>query len=259
MDKKLPVKKMSLSQFLTMPDIQNKVQKILQARSRQFLASLLSLASQEKALLECEYNSLLYACMKAAALDLPLGNEIGFIYVVPYRVEGKTLAQLQIGYKGLIQLCLRTGQFRKINVVDVREGELKKWNPLTEEFEMEFLPEREKRPIVGYVAFFETVNGFSKYLYESKEKLLEHGKKFSKTFDNPKAPWQAFTDEMCRKTLLKKILSKWAPVSVELVEAIKVDQGIVKLQEHETLEGVVLTEVEYPDNPLNDNNKGGTK
>jgi recombination protein RecT len=203
------------------------VEMLLKDRAGQFLSSMVSMTNLVPGLAKCEPKTILYCGLKAAALNLPLDNSLGFAYAVPY--GGK--AQFQIGYKGLIQLAQRTGQLKRVNVIEVRQGELKSWNPFTEEIEIEISDDaRDKLPVIGYAAMFELINGFQKTSYWSKEKVTNHAKRFSKTFSN--GPWKTDFDAMAKKTVLKDLLSKWGPLSTEIQEAVKYDQAVITKDEH---------------------------
>src|SRR5690606_9572108 len=154
--------------------------------------NMTALVSNNIALQACEPISLLYAGIKATALDLPLDQNLGFAYVIPFRnnKENKTEAQFQIGYKGLLQLALRSGQFKSINVRDVRKDEIIGEDFISGELQFKRLESnRETAPIVGYVAFFRLINGFEKMSYWSVEEITAHGKKFSQTFKKGFGLW----------------------------------------------------------------------
>lgn len=225
-------------------DIKNEIKKVVGNKTNQFVTALITIQEQQPKLKECNPADLIRTCLKAVSLNLVLDNSIGQCYVVPYETKDGIKPQLQIGYRGFVQLALNTKEYKKIVVTDVRKGEIKKYDRLKEEIECEFEQDDEKRkelPIIGYACYFELINGFSKLVYMPVDKLLEHGRRFSKTFDV--GPWKTDTDEMCRKTILKLTLSKWGKLTPELVQAIKYDQAII-----EEKEGVEV--IEYPDNPI---------
>ena len=203
-----------------------------------FVNNLTALVANNKALQECEPLTTMYAAIKATALDLPLDQNLGFAYVIPYRnnKEGKTEAQFQMGYKGYIQLAMRSGQFRTINVRDVREGEIVDEDFVSGELKFAKLPadKRNDAPIVGFVAYFELTNGFRKMSYWSVEELKAHGLRYSQTYasknaytrDNSK--WATDFEAMASKTVLKLLLAKYAPLSVEMQNAVKIDQAVIR-------------------------------
>lgn len=185
----------------------------------------------------------MYSAIKATSLGLPLDNNLGFAYVLPYR-NNKTNtqeAQFQLGYKGFIQLAMRSGQFKTINATDVREGEIQNIDRLTGEIEFNWIQdsEREKSKVVGYVAYMKLNNGFEKSLYMSVEDLKKHGQKYSKSYNKSFSNWKQMFEAMAIKTVIKLLLSKYAPLSIQMQEAVKYDQAIIKGED----------KIEYTDNP----------
>lgn len=204
----------TLKSLLSSPTVMNRFEEVLGKRAPQFTASILGLYSSEKMLQKAEPMSVISSAMVAATLDLPVDKNLGYAWIVPY--GGK--AQFQLGYKGYIQLALRTGQYKFINCIPIREGELQKWNPLTEEIEIDF-EKRESESVIGYAAYFELLNGFRKTTYWTKADVEKHKKRFSKSDFGWKNDW----DAMALKTVLKAILSKWGILSVEMQSALKED------------------------------------
>ncbi|TLG72072.1 recombinase RecT [Culicoidibacter larvae] len=212
------------NQFISNDKTQEYLQSVLGNKKSSFVNNAVALVSNVKGLQKCDPQTTMFAAIKATALDLPLDNNLGFAYVIPYGNQ----AQFQMGYKGFIQLAMRSGQFERINVTDVREGELGKRDRLSGDIEYNWIDdesEREKAEIIGYVAYFKLKNGFEKQVYMSAEETRGHGKKYSKTFNN--GQWKDNFDGMSRKTVLKQLLSKYAPLSVEMAEAVKADQAII--------------------------------
>ncbi|MGR2696154.1 recombinase RecT [Bacillus inaquosorum] len=197
--------------LLSSPAVMNRFEEVLGKRASQFTASILSLYNGEKMLQKAEPMSVISSAMVAATLDLPVDKNLGYAWIVPY--GGR--AQFQLGYKGYIQLALRTGQYKFINCIPVHEGELQKWNPLTEEIEIDF-EKRESDAVIGYAAYFELLNGFRKTVYWTRAQVEKHKKKFSKSDFGWKNDW----DAMALKTVLKAILSKWGILSVEMQKAV---------------------------------------
>lgn len=201
--------------FFNSPAVKNKLSEVVSGKSDQFIASLLSIVNNNKLLSNADNNSILTAAMKAATLNLPIEPSLGFAYIVPYKRQ----AQFQLGYKGLIQLAIRSGQVKNINSGVIYKAQFKSYDPLFEMLEVDFSqPEDE---VAGYFATLELLNGFKKLIYWTKERAYSHGKRFSKSFGN--SPWQTDFDAMAQKTLLKQIISKYAPLSTELQEAITAD------------------------------------
>lgn len=216
----------SITQFLNNDQVVASVKAVLKERTPQFIASIVSLTSASESLRNCDRKSLLSACMTAAALNLPINSNLGFAYIIPY----KDKAQFQMGYKGFIQLAIRSGQYTKINAVEVREGEIKKNDLLTGDIKFKFIEsvEREKTPIIGYVAYFKLKNGFSKMLYMTKEELKNHGLKYSQNFKkNNTGLWKDDFDGMSLKTVLKLLLSKFGVLDTDLAKALESDQAVM--------------------------------
>ena len=221
------------NQTITNVKTQEYLASVLGENKQAFVNNMTALVSNDKALQACEPMTLMFAGLKATALGLPLDNNLGFAYVLPYRnnKENKTEAQLQMGYKGIVQLAIRSGQFETINVTDVREGELKKRNRMTGEIETEWIEDdaiRSKLPIIGYIGYFKLLSGYSKTTYWSVEELKQHGAKYSQTFKKGYGVWKDNFDAMCKKTVLKLMLNKGdAPMSIEMQQAIKYDQSVI--------------------------------
>ncbi|MEC2197816.1 recombinase RecT [Bacillus subtilis] len=197
--------------LLSSPAVMNRFEEVLGKRASQFTASILSLYNSENTLQKADPMSVISSAMVAATLDLPVDKNLGYAWIVPY----KGRAQFQLGYKGYIQLALRTGQYKSINCIPVHEGELQKWNPLTEEIEIDF-EKRESESVIGYAAYFELLNGFRKTVYWTKAQVEKHKKKFSKSDFG----WGKDWDAMALKTVLKSMLSKWGILSVEMQKAV---------------------------------------
>jgi len=222
---------LTVSQYLNSDSVKRHIEGILKERAPQLMTSLISLANLTPGLAKCDPKTLLYCGMKAASLDLPLDNNLGFAYAVPY---GKD-AQFQTGYRGFIQLAQRTGQYKKINVLEIKVGELKHWDPFTEEIELVLIDDADKREslaVVGYAGIFELLNGFTKHTYWTKERVIKHAKRFSKAFNN--GPWRTDFDAMAKKTVIKELIGKWGPMSVQLREAVKFDQSVIREAEDGT-------------------------
>lgn len=220
---------------ITSDKTQAYLSKVLADRKGSFVNNITALVSQNVMLQKCEPVTLIYAGLKATALDLPLDSNLGFAYVIPYdnKKKGVTEAQFQLGYKGFIQLAIRSGQFKNINVSDVRECEIVERNPFTGEILFASVNDRESKPIVGYVAYIKLLNGFEKFLYMTKEEVDKHANRYSKTYSSSieyirkSSKWTTDFDAMAKKTVLKLLLSKFAPLSVEMQTAIKADQSVL--------------------------------
>lgn len=220
----------SVKELLQAPAMKKKFEELMDKRASPFITSIINLSNSDATLQKAEPISVITSCIVAATLDLPIDKNLGYAWIVPYK--GK--AQFQMGYKGYIQLALRTGQYKSLNVIEVHEGELKQWNPLTEELEIDF-ENRKSDAVIGYAGYFELVNGFKKTVYWSREKIELHKRNFSKSSSRPDSVWDKFYDAMAKKTVIRNLLSKWGILSVEMkyayqgeVEPAKVliDQGI---------------------------------
>lgn len=227
-----------LTQFnrtITNPKTQEYLQNVLSEKKNSFVNNITALVSNNQKLQECEPLSLMYAGIKATALDLPLDANLGFAYVIPFRNnrENKVEAQFQMGYKGFIQLAIRSGQFKTINVTEVKEGELIEWDMLSGEVKFKALPNREELKTIGYAAYFRLTNGFEKTLYSTNDTIEKHAKKYSQTYSSSNqyvqksSKWNTDFEAMAKKTVLKLLLSRFAPLSVEMQSAIINDQSII--------------------------------
>ena len=212
---------------------------LLGERKSSFVNNLTALVANNAMLQECDPYTLMFAAMKATALNLPLDNSLGFAYVLPYKdnKRGITVAQFQLGYKGVKQLALRSGLFKTIpNATDVREGELVSRNRLTGECKFNFIDdveEREKKQVIGFVSYFKLLNGAESTFYMTKDEMEKHALRYSQTYrsTNPKvkaaSKWTTDFNDMACKTVVKLNLSKNAPLSVEMTDALKADQSIM--------------------------------
>lgn len=226
---------------------QNYLQQVLHERKSSFINNVVALVSNNAALQECQPMSLIYAALKATALNLPLDPNLGFAYIIPYKNNKKNLteAQFQIGYKGFIQLAIRSGQFLTINVTDIRDGELADENILTGELTFRKVSDRNEKPVIGYAAYFKLINGFSKTLYMTVADVKAHAGRYSQTYSSRidyirnSSKWTTDFDAMAKKTVIKLLLSKYAPLSVDMQTAIQNDQAVIDDQ----------GEAQYLDNP----------
>lgn len=228
--------------------VKQKFQEVLGKKAQGFVASIMHIATQNALLANADSNSIIQSAMIAATLDLPLNANLGFAYIIPYnnKTKGKNgqpdtyqvVAQFQLGYKGFIQLAQRSGQFKTISSAPIYEGQLIDENPL-EGFVFDFKQKKSDK-VIGYAAHFELLNGFSKTLYMTKADMDKHGAKYSKTFSQAYGLWKTDYDSMANKTVLKLLLSKFAPLSIEMQTAQLADQAVIN--DAETLD------VTYTDN-----------
>lgn len=216
---------------------------VLGQKKESFVVNLTALVNNNASLQSCEPLTLMYAALRATALDLPLDQNLGFAYVIPYKNTKKqvTEAQFQMGVKGFKQLAFRSGDVKIINDGDIREGEIKSFNYLTGNIEIDFIQDFNKRqatPIVGYFSYFETKSGQQSLFYMSKEQVEAHAKKYSKAYNNDmkyntkSSLWSdsEMFDAMARKTVTKLNLSKNAPLSITktIQEALVIDQKVIR-------------------------------
>lgn len=226
------------NQTLTRPETQKYLSDVLAERKGSFVNNLTALVANNANLQECAPFTVIYAALKATALNLPLENSLGFAYVLPYKDNKRniTVAQFQMGYKGYKQLALRSGMFSIIpNATDVKEGELKHRNRLTGECHFEFIDddvERAQKKTIGYASYFRLLNGAESTYYMSVEEMEAHALRYSQTYRSKtdyikkSSKWTTDFDDMAKKTVIKLNLSKNAPLSVEMQDAIRADQSV---------------------------------
>lgn len=226
-----------IKEYFAAPSIKAKFEEMLGKRAPQFITSVLQIANSNEILKNADPASIYNAAATAATLDLPLNNNLGFAYIVPY---GKQ-AQFQMGYKGFIQLAQRSGKFKAIYATKVCEGQLAVEDPLRG-FTFDWKAKKSDI-VIGFAARFELLNGFESILYMTVDELKKHGKKYSQTFKRGSGLWETDFESMAIKTVLKQLLSKFAPLSIDMQTAVQADQAIIK-QDPETEE----TTFEYVDN-----------
>jgi recombination protein RecT len=255
-----PSQKLTISGYLSQEKIKTWINGMIgsEKEAQKFISSIISATSTTPALQACEPTTIVSSALLANALDLSLSPQLGLAYMVPFEdnKNGRTVATFILGYKGYIQLAIRSGKYRKINVVAVKEGEFVSYNPLTEDLQVNLIAddeERERAATVGYYAYFELVNGFQKSLYWSKKKMLLHADKYSKAFsleakkgkqpkydrvsyadfEAGKVPeaemwkyssfWYKDFDGMAYKTMLRQLISRWGIMSIDMQEAFDRD------------------------------------
>jgi recombination protein RecT len=221
-------------------DVKQKFRELLGKRATSFITSVLQIAAQNSLLAKADPVSVYQAAAVAATLDLPLNQNLGFAYIVPYNQkykdekgawQTKQVAQFQMGYKGFIQLAQRTGQFKSIYSTPVYEGQILEANPL-DGYVFDFNKKISDK-VIGYAARFKLLNGFEATWYMTIEQLKGHGGKYSKTFGNEKGLWNTDFDAMASKTVIKLLLSKFAPLSVEMQKAVITDQSVINNADNE--------------------------
>lgn len=255
-----PNKPQTFSAFLTSDAIKNRVNSMIGGKDGQrFITSIISAVSTNPTLATCEHASILSAAMLGESLKLSPSPQLGQYYMVPFKQKAKykdgvmvspekTVAQFQLGYKGYIQLAIRSGYYKKLNVLSIKEGELVAFDPLEEEIKVNLVQddtERESLPTIGYYAMFEYQNGFKKAMYWSREKMMAHADKYSMAFSaekyrdilDGKIPekdmwkyssfWYKDFDGMAYKTMLRQLISKWGIMSIEMQKAMDGDMAAI--------------------------------
>jgi len=232
MNTQLNTKQQSIAEFLSSPVIQKNIESVVGERKQQFITSVASLVNSSEALQRVDRKSLFAACLVAASLDLPINPNLGFAYIIPYKDQ----AQFQMGYKGFIQLSLRSKQFKTINITDVREGEIGAINRLSGEIEFTWLDDRDDLAVVGYVAYMRLTNGFEKSLYMTTKELTKHGMKFSQSMKKGFGLWKDDFNSMAKKTVIKMLLSKYAPMTTQMQTATLADQAVIEDDKYKYLD-----------------------
>ena len=245
-------KKMDFSVFLTQDVAKQQINKLLggQAGTR-FISSIVSAVQANPTLQECTNTSILSAALQGEALKLSPSPQLGQFYMVPFSNKKKEVkeAQFQLGYKGYIQLAKRSGVYKKLHVISIKEGELKSYNPLEEELIVELIEDdllRESTPTIGYYAMFREHNGYEHSIYWSKKKMMAHADRYSAAFkakdlerlERGEIPenelwkyssfWYKDFDAMAHKTMLRQLISKWGTMSIEMAQAIEVDMAVIR-------------------------------
>lgn len=239
------------------------------ASKQRFITSVISAVNNNPTLQECTNQSILSGALLGESLKLSPSPQLGQYYLVPFNDNKKgKVAQFQLGYKGYIQLAIRSGQYKKLNVLAIKEGELIRFDPLNEEIEVKLIDneeEREQANTIGYYAMFEYVNGFKKALYWSKSKMEAHALKYSAGYANDKKKGTAWTfwskdfDGMAYKTMLRQLISKWGVMSIEMMTAMDSDYAVinedgsknyVETDDENIIEGEIIEQPEIQPEPV---------
>lgn len=229
-------KKVGLTAYLTNDAVKNQIAKVVGGKNGdRFITSIISAVQATPALQECTNNSILSAALIGEALKLSPSPQLGHYYMVPFNntKAGVKEAQFQLGYKGYIQLAERSGQYKKINVVAIKEGELIRYDPLNEDIEVNLIEDeeiRENTPTAGYYAMFEYINGFRKTMYWSRAKMEAHAVKYSPGYRAKKGYtfWEKDFDGMAYKTMIRQLISRWGIMSIELQTAYINDMAVIR-------------------------------
>lgn len=248
--KQVDPSKLGLKALMSTPTMKKKFEEVLHDNANGFMANVMTLVSNDSYLADSEPMSIMSGALTAATLNLGLDKNLEYAYLVPFNSRNKQTgkrekkAQFVLGYKGYIQLAQRSGQYRALNVIEVYEGELKSWNRLTEEFD--FDPEgRKSEEVIGYVGYFELLNGFKKTVYWTKQEIEAHRISNSKDKDKTKKSgvWASDYDAMARKTVLRNMLSKWGILSIEMQKATIADEHVQNVSP----DGDIVSETEVED------------
>lgn len=244
-----------LNTYLDRDGMRKRFDELLGKRSPQFVSSIVSMVNADQNLQQAFYESpmtVIQSALKAAVFDLPIDQNLGYAYIVPFKNYKKDIgkkvseASFILGWKGMHQLALRTGAYKTINVVDIREGELKHYNRLTEEVDIDFIEdeaEREKHPVIGYVGYYRLVNGAEKTIYMSIKAIENHEKKFRKGEYQGKG-WRDDWDAMARKTVYRILIGKWGVMSIDYQTADEGKQLADVMAEDQRSEDIIDAEYE---------------
>lgn len=257
--------KLGFKALMNTPAMKKKFTDILHEKSDSFMGSLMTLVGGDNYLSQAEPMTIIASALKAATMDLPIDKNLGYVYVVPFnrseKVGNKWVkhneAQFILGYKGYIQLAQRSGQYKALNALAIYDGQLIDWNPLTEEFTFDYKA-KVSDEVIGYVGFFELLNGFKKTVYWTKQEIESHRIKNSKAYDKEKlsGAWVDNYDSMAIKTVLRNMLSKWGLLSVEMQSAITSDEKVFRVDENNDLiEETDLSDMEPMPNDLKEAEK----
>lgn len=257
-------KRLGIGSYLTGDAVKQRINQVIGGKDGQrFISAVISAVQTNPALQECTNQSILSAALLGESLKLSPSPQLGQYYMVPFNDKDRgKVAQFQLGYKGYIQLAIRSGQYKKLNVLAIKEGELVKFDPLNEEIVVNLIEDEEQREAaetIGYYAMFEYTNGFRKALYWSKNKMLAHADKYSQAFSkdggtvkskygekkkvsyadflagnyDPKDAWMYSSfwykdfDGMAYKTMLRQLISKWGIMSIDMASAIDADMAVI--------------------------------
>lgn len=226
--------RLGISAYLTADAVKNQINQVVGGKDGQrFISAIVSAVNTNPALQECTNQSILSGALLGESLKLSPSPQLGQYYLVPFNDKNKgKVAQFQLGYKGYIQLAIRSGQYKKLNVLAIKEGELIRFDPLNEEIEVRLIEdeeEREQANTIGYYAMFEYTNGFRKAIYWSKRKMEAHALKYSKGYQVKKGYtfWEKDFDGMAYKTMLRQLISKWGIMSIDMASAIDSDMAVI--------------------------------
>ena len=234
-------KSRQIKDFFDKPAVQAKMRELVDKNAASFGTSIMQIVNSNAMLLDAEPMSIFNAACMAATLNLPVNNNLGFAYIVPYRNKGRMEAQFQLGYKGFIQLAQRSGQFKRINTCPVYDTDAEEdvYQRLTS-----LIPRKPSGQIIGYIAYFQLLNGYEANLTMTMEELEAHAKRYSQTYKRGFGVWADNFEAMAKKTVIKLLLSQQAPLSIEMQKAVLSDQSVIK--------DVTAEQFDYIDNQPSD-------
>lgn len=236
-----------IKDFFAHPTVIDKFREIIGNKAAGFITSVLQIANSDDKLRVCLPKTIFNAAATAATMDLPINKNLGFAWIIGYKGQ----AQFQMGWKGYVQLAMRTGQYLRLNVIEVYKNQFKSWNELTEELVADFNIPGEG-DVVGYCGYFKMINGFEKTVYWTMQKVYKHAKKYSPSFKGEgQSVWKDDFDSMAKKTVLKNMLSKWGILSIEMQKAMVVDQAVIH-----NVEGTDVSYIDNMDEEVTDKTKG---
>lgn len=235
-----------LRKTLSNADVKRQFENALKENANLFMASITELVSGDKYLQQCNPNDIVREALKAAVLKLPINKQLGFAYIIPFKDHGVMKPNFIPGYKGLIQLAVRTGQYKHINADKVYDGETVKRDRITGDAEISGEPKSNKT--IGYFAYIELINGFKKLLYKTNAEIIAHAKKYSKTYGKDFSPWTSEFDKMAKKTLLRELIGTYGIKSVEYLN-IDIDYKSEHNSEENDDEIIEVKGEEIEDNP----------
>lgn len=234
-------KSRQIKDFFDKPAVQAKMRELVDKNAASFGTSIMQIVNSNAMLLDADPMSIFNAACMAATLNLPVNNNLGFAYIVPYRNKGRVEAQFQLGYKGFIQLAQRSGQFKRINTCPVYDTDAEEdvYQRLTS-----LIPRKPSGQIIGYIAYFQLLNGYEANLTMTMEELEAHAKRYSQTYKRGFGVWADNFEAMAKKTVIKLLLSQQAPLSIDMQKAVLSDQSVIK--------DVTAEQFDYIDNQPSD-------
>lgn len=235
-----------LKASLNAPSVKAKFEEMLGKRAPQFMTSITSVVGNNALLQKADVNSIIMGAATAASMDLPLNPNLGYAALVPFNSKEGCFAQLQIQVKGWVELFLRSGQCQNIICETVYEGQLVKKNKFTGEYVFDEDAKKSDK-VIGYMSYFRLSNGFEKYEYMTVDEVKAHAQKFSQTYRKNIGPWKEMFEQMAQKTTLKRLLTKWAPKSIEMQQMAMFDQAVIKGD----INDMGNAQTVYADNPNN--------